>query len=660
MSKYGDVVYGGAQYGSTPKLAYSVEPMSTSVLKFQEVYVYWYPPSGTFTRFRLVRNQDGYPETQEDGIVLYEVLSTDGSSLEGKVRTEFRDGEENPEQTGILKGRNIFYSVFLYNSDNEWIRAGDVTDVVPDKTDAITKIVNLIPRVYTTPELSPLSVVKEDSDIYQFLDAFALTYEQMMTQIKLIRPSHNTDYANSTTIDAEFSSIGLLSEPTIAVSNQRRLIREAIPSYASKGTLLGIQNYAEALTGYAPSGTISPNLMLTPQDSTFYDSVGRWVATGATLTATEELLPTIQTNTIDKTWTCKVNASGAANMTLGMDNYLTQGVPCLSLPYLPYTIGLQVKSPTSAGTVTVTMHVYDPDDGTYTSHVSSPLSANNTWQTLKVTSIADADEIGSHSYVGIELSFSAAGVYYVDQISVQAGPYYTYDEARALTLNLLPNKENYIHNPSFEVDAAGWNLPGVNIPTFTQDTSVPNEGFPGSYSGKFVATEGWFLSSAAPLPVEAGTYFCTSLYIKSPDVTQVTLNLTIFDASNNYIETFTEVKEVTTEWNRIYISGLINSNNYYNASYATFGAVFSTGGTVYVDMVQSQDTFQPTDYFDGSLPASYGAIWQGTPNNSNSLYYPGKQTKIRRLAETMVDWVPMNCWWRITTPAGLEYTVLDV
>jgi hypothetical protein len=77
-------------------------------------------------------------------------------------------------------------------------------------------------------------------------------------------------------------------------------------------------------------------------------------------------------------------------------------------------------------------------------------------------------------------------------------------------------------------------------------------------------------------------------------------------------------------------------------------------------MVQAQDTYQPSDYFDGSLPASYGAVWQGTAHQSNSLYYPGKANKIRRLAETLIDWLPMNLWWRVTTPAGLEYTNLDV
>jgi hypothetical protein len=77
-------------------------------------------------------------------------------------------------------------------------------------------------------------------------------------------------------------------------------------------------------------------------------------------------------------------------------------------------------------------------------------------------------------------------------------------------------------------------------------------------------------------------------------------------------------------------------------------------------MVMAQDTFAPSDYFDGSMPELVGVVWQGTPHNSNSLYYPNKSTKFLRLAQTLVNWMPMNAWWKITTPAGLEYTNLDV
>jgi hypothetical protein len=60
------------------------------------------------------------------------------------------------------------------------------------------------------------------------------------------------------------------------------------------------------------------------------------------------------------------------------------------------------------------------------------------------------------------------------------------------------------------------------------------------------------------------------------------------------------------------------------------------------------------------MPELVGVIWEGTAHNSTSLYYPNKSPKLLRLAQTLVNWMPMNAWWRITTPAGLEYANLDV
>ena len=54
MAKYGNFVYGGAKYGVSPKLDYSVEPMSITVIDFTRVLVTWLSPTGDFTKIKLV------------------------------------------------------------------------------------------------------------------------------------------------------------------------------------------------------------------------------------------------------------------------------------------------------------------------------------------------------------------------------------------------------------------------------------------------------------------------------------------------------------------------------------------------------------------------------------------------------------------------------
>lgn len=648
MSKYGYSIYGGSKYGLTPKLAYSVEPMGINVIQFSQVFVTWQLPTGDFTRFRVVRNQNGWPETSEDGVIIYEQNSLDGLTLEGSIAaSSYTDGEDNPNQTSLNEGRNVYYRVFLYTSDEIWVKAGEISDVVPKNTRAINKMMDLLPRVLTSSILSPLGVIDEASDLYKFLDGLAFSYEQMLTEIALARPAHNLESSTYNTIPGEVLNVGLTPEPNLPMLRQRALIREAIPLYANKGTTLGIASYAESLTGFAPTVTVSPNLMLTIQDSTFYETTGRWVASSATISSTDEMVPDNSDKSIDLVYTLKViAATTSASISLGLNSPITQGIPVN--PSTEYVYRANIKCPASGG-ATLKIEYYDRD-GTVISNVTQAISATNSWQTVSKTNTSPSNA----SYVVLYVLFSTATTYFVDMVYVGATPFVEYDEARAATISLAPTSENYVENPSFEVDDSNWTLTGL---TFTQDADVPLVGYPGSSSGKFVAAGAWTLECDSIFPVETGIYFNVSHYMKSPDMTTMDLTIELYDVDDELVDSELSSHEVTDTWERTYTSILIPTDS--TAVYAK-ARHEGTAGTFYLDMVMAQDTFAPTDYFDGSMPELIGAIWEGTAHESISLYYPNKSTKILRLAQTLKDWVPMNSWWRITTPAGLEYTNLDV
>jgi len=648
MSKYGYSVYGANKYGLTPKLAYSVEPMSINVLQFNEVFISWQLPTGNFTRFRVLRNQNAFPETAEDGVIIYELISQNGSTLEGSLATSsFYDGLENPTQTAINPGRNIFYRVFLYTSDNVWVKAGEIAEVVPVNTGATDKVMDLLPRVLTSSVLSPLGVIDKSSQLYKFLDGISFSYEQMMTEIMLARPAHNLESSNYTTIPGEVLNVGLNPEPNIPVLRQRALVREAISMYSDKGTALGISNYAESLTGFAPTLSTSSNLMLTVQDSTFYKNTGRWVATSATISSTNEMVPNNASKSIDLVYTLKVvAATTSAKISLGLNAPITQGVPIN--PSTEYTYKANIKCPASGG-ATLKIEYYDKE-GTVISNVTQAISATNSWQTVSKTNTSPSNAY----YVVLYVLFSTVTTYYIDMVYVGATPFVEYEEARATTINLSPTLENYIGNPSFEVGTTGWTLTGL---TFTQDASVPPEGYSGSYSGKFVAAGAWALKSNYKLTLEPGIYFTVSHYIKSSNMANMKLFIELYNASDTLLQTIETTQTFTNSWVRKSKTILIPSDS--TATYAKY-RLSGTVGTFYLDMVMAQDTYVPSDYFDGSMPELAGVIWEGTAHNSNSLYYPNKATKLLRLAQTLVNWMPMNSWWRITTPAGLEYTNLDV
>ena len=121
MAKYGSVVYGGAVYGVSPRIAYSVEPMTIEVINFTEVYLTWQPPTGNFSRVRLVRNQVGFPETEEDGVVVWEQtltplqISQGTVTLSGTVTTlSLRDGEDNAGTNNCSWWTSLLHDVFVY------------------------------------------------------------------------------------------------------------------------------------------------------------------------------------------------------------------------------------------------------------------------------------------------------------------------------------------------------------------------------------------------------------------------------------------------------------------------------------------------------------------------------------------------------------------
>ena len=312
-------------------------------------------------------------------------------------------------------------------------------------------------------------------------------------------------------------------------------------------------------------------------------------------------------------------------------------------------MSLEIKSPSSAGSITPTITFFDKNGVVTSTHAGSSVSANNTWKQAKVTATSDDDAV----YAGITISWSASGTYYVDMVSIQEGTAASYDEARAVTVFLEPNKTNFISNPSFEVNATdGWTSTGSV--TITTDTDVSSEAYSGSNSAKLVATGSWTYS-ADKVDVNVGTYYTASVYAKTSGTFDIKIKT--YDESDTLLTTSSATVTGNGSWNRYYFTSLVDAN-----STATKIEMSLSGasGTYHVDCVQFENTYSLTEYFDGSLPSDYGAVWEGSADNSYSHIYYGKSLKMERLRDTITDWLPSNCWWRITSYAGLEYTVLDV
>lgn len=655
MAKYGNFVYGSAKYGEAPRLAYSVEPMSITVIGFSEVYVDWKSPTGTFTKVKLVRNQSGYPETPEDGITVWEQKSLDGSSLQGLLeRLSYKDGEETPfPTTPIVGGSQVYYSMFLFTSEKIWVLAGKITDTVPSDHGSARKLADLLPKVFTSKEQSPLALMDTTSPLYLFLNGMALTLDQSLTFLELLRPQSFWEKSPSSLIPTQFTNLGLIQEPSIPLKNQKKLVREALYIYGHKGTKAGLQNYIEALTSYSPTITVSSNVLLSVQDSTFYGSIGNWVATNATLSSSTEQVAETGANVIDTTYTCKAVATQAFTMDLGFNDPITKGTPVVGGSQ--YTASFKVKLPTGSGNTALTISWYDGKGSYISSETGSSVSANNTWKTGTLTATAPSNAL----YAGLEIGSSASGTYYIDQVCLQLGSSASYTEARAVNIVLNPNKINLISNPSFEVDTTGWTFTGS--PTITYDSNVNFDSYASVQSLKVVNTSPYTFKSsnmsASTFGIYVDQYYTASAYVKAPN--GVTMTLYAVASDGTILSSKSEVIGNNNTWQRYSVSLLIDETMT-NLDYLYLEFDVSTSQTAYYDCVQLELGPNATEYIDGNMPSQYGVLWAGTANQSASYLYQNKAFKVPRLAETLVEWVPSNAFWTLSTLVGLEYTNLTV
>jgi len=646
VARYGINYYGATNYGAFVKLAFSVEPMSVLVLDFTKVLIGWQTPRGDFSRIRLLRSQVGFPETAEDGIIIFDEFATEGTVS----RAEYIDGEDNPSDVPLIPGRQTYYRVFLFTDQSVWRVAGSITAIVPSNHNVQTTFMNSLPRVFTSSEQGSFGVVDTNSYLYNFMSGLTFSQEQFYTLLDLLKPRHTGIETPVELLPLEVASLGLTPEAGLPTKNRKRLIREANYLYARKGTKLALETYAESLTGFEPTITVSENLLLTVQDSTFYGGTGNWVASNAVLTSSTEQVPDSNTNQIDTTKTGKIVASNSGSMVLGATNIVTKGIPVL--PSTAYIVSCKLKSPASAGNITLSVRFYDKD-GTATSAANSAtaVAANNTWKSASKTATSDA----TSSYAIITIAYSAAGTYYIDQVCMQEGGTVAYDEARAIDVFLSPLKTNYIKNPSFEVNSTTWALSGA---TFTQDSSVPTYGYSGDYSGKFVVTNPWSITTDYEIPVTPGKYYTASASIKALAALSANIKITFYDDADAVVETVTQVISVTTSFANVTLTGLTDSTS--EASYAKVSFYGTTAGSIFLDLIQFEQSQVATDYFDGSLPSDFGAVWEGTDDASYTHLYPSKPSKIPRLAKTLIDWVPQNAFWRLRTYDGVEYTTTTV
>jgi hypothetical protein len=644
MSKYGSFAYDQSTYGQKSRLAFSFNPFTSVALTYTSVRLTWSSPIGNYTAVKLLRNQDGYSETYEDGAVIFEEYGID--PLTGSIAiSSFVDGVDNADNSNppLVGGKFVYYRFWiLRSSDNVWYPAGDSYALIPsdhptfglNKSSLMTthdRFMNLLPRTYTSVSQSPLDSVNPDSDLYRFLQGMSFTVDEFLTMAESLLPDYSGSTTSPTIIAAKASQLGLTVEPTVSIKNQKRMLREAFYLYRNKGTLAALGTLVESLTGYAPVLTQSPNLMLSNADSTFYKGLGFWQNIGDCTLSVDDVTPiTSESLTIDRMYSAKVVVNSATSPSIrnGEDYPITRGIPVIA--GVDYALSYYIRTDTLGGaTVTPSVTWYD-----YLGQVISSATTSSTINSVTPTwakqTVALSTSPTGASYASLKFTFGATGNFNLDQIQFATANITDYHEARGITAYLSPKKVNYINNPSFEVSTAGWTTAGSQVSA----TSAPQV---------LVGTKALQLTAGQT----ATTPIATGLVPTSGYVT-----LSAFANSTNAADTAT--LGITAHTSSV-VYGFFVSNNTAVLSVSSVGPVV-VGNTVAVSGLGSP--YDGTHIVTLVTPSQIGFIVSGSDvaetNADGTIEFSATSSTTLALG---TDWSRLQFAWSI--PAGFAQASTD-
>jgi hypothetical protein len=687
--KYND----GTLYGDGSPLDYSASPVVATAINYGQVSLSYSVPTGGYIKFRIVRNQDGYPETSEDGKIIYE---TDlGEYPTGSTILD----------TNLVLGRFVYYRVWIQRTANSyWEPAGDAITLMPLKhtltsgnnvvksvtgSNGVTydspiaddvefstthkRFMSYFPAVLTSMSLSPLDEIntnysyieptgyQENSLISRFFEGFSFSIDEFLTFAKIIVPDVSGANSSPSIIGLKSFELGIKPYNELAIKAQKRLVRDAVAIYSKKGTIDGLTLFVKDLTGYKTQITETTNLMLSYEESTFKieswdsgDPIGSWIAgDGVTLEVSTNTPPSL-TNSLDTVYSLKAVATGASQyIAYGINKPITDAIPVIQNSN--YSLSFYCKGPSNL-TMTITWH--DRLGNSISTSSNSATVSSSAFQRHQVQANSPTGSV----YASFKLEFASTGsaTYYFDSFQFEpAIPATEYYEPRGVLVSLLPDKINFIKNPSFEVDSAGVPISW----TFTNLTAVKVESSldeaPGSEHMVKITTPGSFpsgqgvISSTYTGTAPTSNFYTFSVYARSLTGDQVvTLELNANSVPSN-VFSYAEAT-LTSEWQRISVS--IYSPNIPGQLVAKIKTLVPNA-VFYLDSAQLEEGSSATDYFDGDRTYD-GSVWFDTANPGASIsgHYSNRDQRIAHLMDSIKEYLPVGTPYYVTFYGSDTYT----
>lgn len=453
MARYNTFKYGSGQtYGEVAASAYSVAPFAAYAFDYQKVFLTWSTPQSTsgnaITTFRIVRNQYAYSETQTDGVILW----TNSVGPSGNLLYD---------TTQLASGRFAFYSIWLQLADSSWVLAGTTEVLVPakhssriypkyiDETNTPVpadillqttheRFLSYIPRVFTTDQ-AITDNMDETNDLSLFLEGFSFTVDEFLTYSQLVLPGLSGKYSNASILKLQGNQLGVPEDTQGLTKTQKYLVRDAVYTYSRKGTVAGLNRFVKAITGYVPTITVSGNLLLSLQDSTFYNGIGNWKISNGTVSMTATNTSDVPTAggsdlVVDNNWIATIVATSGTypSIVLGQDSPVLTGVPVVAGS--EYSLTYWVKRNSTTGSIFGQSITWYDQHGVKIN--DSPTQVGQTVTTSWVKKTYTRTAPTGAVFAGIGLTFTGGPTFYLDRVQFALSSEANYSESRSIKISV--------------------------------------------------------------------------------------------------------------------------------------------------------------------------------------------------------------------------------
>lgn len=240
--------------------AYLVDPFTATPIDYFSVLLTWNGPDPTtdtpMNEFRLLSSRYGFPVDENDGNILIDTTSAPG--------TQFVD------QT-VVPGQISYYGFYILG-ENQWIRSGFTACLMPVNHGYADRLWSYLPEYLRDVQNNELTAsAAGDTYLSQFLAVAGWSMDYLKTQYDFLYANQNNPMKMSFTDLADLShQIGMPFPGELPAYYLRKAAENWALVMRQRGSLAGISEHMNLLSGYSADVQLSRNIMLENDQSLPY------------------------------------------------------------------------------------------------------------------------------------------------------------------------------------------------------------------------------------------------------------------------------------------------------------------------------------------------------------------------------------------------------